>query len=162
MRFNRGILEHHDVRCAVVYVERLELIAPRQILVIVIPIILVGGFRSLGGDGWSSSGRDGVRLVAGGRWNDNCASNAENFANVDVAAFSVGLGVVLVKDSGVHVVSGSDGITGIIGNHGVNGGTVLTLVPQADLLVGNEVGALIVDDAIVNNSQLVRRDTLGG
>jgi hypothetical protein len=37
----------------------------------------------------------------------------------------------------------------------VNGGTVLAPVSQADLLVGNEVGAVIVNDAVVNNSQLV-------
>ena len=37
----------------------------------------------------------------------------------------------------------------------VNGGAVLALISQADLLVGNEVRAVLVNDTVVNNSQLV-------
>lgn len=37
----------------------------------------------------------------------------------------------------------------------VNRGTVFSLISQADLLTGHEVGALIVNDTVVNNGQLV-------
>lgn len=37
----------------------------------------------------------------------------------------------------------------------MNLATVLSLISQADLLAGHEVCALIVNDALVNNGQLV-------
>jgi len=65
-----------------------------------------------------------------------------------------------MKKSSVHVVSSSDGVTGITQNDGVNGGTILARVTQADGLVGNKVRALWVNDTLVNDSQLVRGDAL--
>ena len=37
----------------------------------------------------------------------------------------------------------------------VNGGTVFARISQADLLVDDEVRAVLVNDTVVNNSQLV-------
>ena len=74
------------------------------------------GGRSRVGQG--SGGRNGRRLVAGRRRDDDLVGNAKNLANVDVGALGIDLGVVLVDESGVHVVSSGDTVAGITPNHG--------------------------------------------
>ena len=87
------------------------------------------GLRSLGGVGRATGGggsrvgqggggRNGGRFVASRRWNDDLVGDAENLTDVDVAAFGIDLGVVLVEESGVHFVSSGDSLAGITPNHG--------------------------------------------
>ena len=141
------ILEHHDVRRY--KVKCLDLVTPRQVLVIaIITIVAVIAVITVRLGGWlggrlggrrggrlrnrgvrlrnrgggrlgdqSGVGRNGERLAANGRRNDDLASNAKNLANVDVAALGIDLRVVLVKESGVHAVSSSDSIASIIPGH---------------------------------------------
>lgn len=74
-----------------------------------------GGVGSRVGQG--GGGRDGGRFVACRRWNDDLVGNAENLADVDVAALGIDLGVILVEESSVHVVSSGDSLAGITPNH---------------------------------------------
>lgn len=113
----------------------LNLIAPRQVLIVVITVIrlaiivvirvggvvvgLVVGFGSLlrGGGCRNSGGGNRERLVADGGRNDDIHIDTENLTDVDVAALGVDLGVLLVKESHVRVVGRGDMITSIILGH---------------------------------------------
>lgn len=76
-------------------------------------------------------------------------------ANVDVGAVRADLGVVQEQHGRVDTSGGSDGVAGLVGADDVRGSAVLARVPETDGLVGCQVRAVGVDDAVVNNGKLV-------
>jgi len=158
-------------------VKRARLSAPREILVVLILIIIVlrllvvfsrlsGGLSATGSrlgsggvSGGSGGGDGGTGQRAGrGRGNLNLAGNAENLADVDVAALSVNLRVVGVENGGVQSVVACDAFAGVTRDHSVGGRAILSSISEAKLAAGNKVGAFLVDNASVNGGELVGRD----
>lgn len=78
-----------------------------------------------------------------------------HLADVEVVAVSGQLRVVVVEHGGVDAVRVGDVLARVTGLDDMGGGTVLTLVTQADLLAGLEVVAGLVDLVDVSDRKLV-------
>jgi len=119
--------------------------------------------RGCGGDRGSLAGRgtsvDGH--VGDGRRAD-FVTNAKNFADVDVGAFFVDLGVVAVEDGAVDTVVVPDSAASIALLDDVGVRAILSFGGEADGIANNEVAAGFIDLASVNSTQLVRGDVVCG
>lgn len=86
--------------------------------------------------------------------------DTEDLANVDVGALGVDLGVVAVEDVLGHAVHLLDPLAGVTSNDSVDLGAVHARLAEADLSVGDEVVAGIVDLGVVHKGKLEGRNTV--
>lgn len=84
-----------------------------------------------------------------------------NLANVEVAAVSIELGVVLVQHSGVGAVGRRDVFTIIVGLNDVGGSAVVVLGAKAEHVAWHEVVTGAVDHTAVHDSKLIPGVQLG-
>lgn len=82
---------------------------------------LVSGLGSLLRDRRDGGGRDGTGRSNDGGRNGDIEIDTENLANVDVGTLDVDLGVLLVEESEVCLVSGGDILASITPGHDCEG-----------------------------------------
>jgi len=104
--------------------------------------------------------RSGGSAVRGRRDLDSVRC-AQYLSNVNIAAILVDLRVVFVQDSGVDARVGRDNVTIVVLLDYISGRAVLTLPSKAVILANDKVVARFVDDSDVDDSKLVRGNTVG-